>query len=346
MHYSKRMLGVFIFLLLVLLYVSFENHWRQKPLTVEEIIAHGKQFSEKKLYDLAVLEFDKAIAKDSRSAYAYAMRGHCYLLKQEYATAVKDFTLAIELSPKYEDAISRRAYANAALQNFREALADYDQVVKLNPKNDKAFFEKGLLLGRYLRDYDLAIENLNKAIEINPRDDKYYYVRARTYYEIPNYEKTIADCNKVLEIKKDEYNAVLMRAMCFFNIKEYDKALADVDILKTAKVPIPAEFEESIHDAIKKTDDIKTDLSNLPVQTVVSSTALNMDTTQANLGLNKETKENKIQTAQGKTGKVKLTLKSHQTVEGEVVEQSKDYIKVKVEGIGLTFYNDAIDKVE
>ena len=60
-------------------------------------------------------------------------------------------------------------------------------------------------------------------------------------------------------------------------------------------------------------------------------------------------KKQQITTAeqmQEKTGKVKLTLKSHQTIEGEVIEQSKDYIKVKVEGIALTFYNDAIDKVE
>jgi hypothetical protein len=43
---------------------------------------------------------------------------------------------------------------------------------------------------------------------------------------------------------------------------------------------------------------------------------------------------------------VTLRLKSGQVVKGELVEKTKDYVKVDAAGVGVTYFNDEIERVE
>jgi len=50
-------------------------------------------------------------------------------------------------------------------------------------------------------------------------------------------------------------------------------------------------------------------------------------------------------TAENEGGLVKVYLKSGQVIEGKLVEQGNDHVKVEANGIVVTFFNEEIDKI-
>jgi hypothetical protein len=55
--------------------------------------------------------------------------------------------------------------------------------------------------------------------------------------------------------------------------------------------------------------------------------------------------ETKPAVAEGEKGLVKVYLKSGQVIEGKLVEQGDDHVKVEAEGIVVTYFNEEIDKI-
>ena len=64
--------------------------------------------------------------------------------KKDYQGAIADFDKAIEINPKYADAYNNRGNAKNQLKQYQEAIADYNKAIELNPKNVQAYNNRGL----------------------------------------------------------------------------------------------------------------------------------------------------------------------------------------------------------
>ena len=63
--------------------------------------------------------------------------------KKDYQGAIADYDKAIELNPKDARAYYNRGTAKNELKQYKEAIADYDKAIELNPKDADAYNNRG-----------------------------------------------------------------------------------------------------------------------------------------------------------------------------------------------------------
>jgi len=138
-----------------------------------------------KLFDLAVQDYNQAIALDPDNAEMYYRRGNAYysragldMIYAPYtsvflAPAKADFSRALEKDPKNAMAFDMLGLTDGSMGDWTQAIADFEQEAELTPgmrfRVSDAYCNRG---SRYPREkYDLAISDLNRAIQIRGTSD-------------------------------------------------------------------------------------------------------------------------------------------------------------------------------
>jgi tetratricopeptide (TPR) repeat protein len=103
----------------------------------------GRKFMDKRLMDLAGVEFEKAVELDPQNAEAHAELGGLYVCRKEYDKALAELAKAIELNP---DSIQAR-FAMGVLYRekgeFDRAISEFEGVLELEPAHAATFRELG-----------------------------------------------------------------------------------------------------------------------------------------------------------------------------------------------------------
>jgi len=149
---------------------------------VMKLIA-GEEYN--KLFDLAVQDYNQAIALDPDNADMYYRRGNAYysrasldMIKEPtsvfLAPAKADFSLAVEMNPKNAMAFDMLGLTDASMGNWTQAIADFKQETGMDHlqslRLSDAYCNRGTVyLGE--KKYNLAISDLNQAIQIRGTGD-------------------------------------------------------------------------------------------------------------------------------------------------------------------------------
>lgn len=135
----------------------------------------GIMYNESKKYDLALSDFNKAIAL--QPTYATAFYNECTAKqKQNTKAAFEDFDQAVKLDSTHVEAYNSRGLLHQAAQRFPQALADYNKAIRLT-NYFKGYFNRGILFSMLNR-LNEAILDFDKAIALNPNLGDTYYNRA------------------------------------------------------------------------------------------------------------------------------------------------------------------------
>jgi lipoprotein NlpI len=136
----------------------------------------------KREYDRATQDYDRAIQLDPNSALAHNNRGTAYQHKGDYERALQDYDQAIRLDSTFAVAFSNRGRAYHFKENYAQAIRDYDQAIELDPDYALAFYNRGL--ARYDQGlYIGAVPDFVRAFHLDP-DNPYraiglYLAKAR-----------------------------------------------------------------------------------------------------------------------------------------------------------------------
>jgi lipoprotein NlpI len=99
---------------------------------------------------------------------AYFNRGRAYSDKGQYNLAILDFDRAVRLDPEYPDAFNGRGIAYAGMGQSERALQDFDQAIRLDPNYAIAIYNRGLALQNLGRASEAA-QDFVKATQVGPR---------------------------------------------------------------------------------------------------------------------------------------------------------------------------------
>jgi len=133
-----------------------------------------------KLFDLAMQDYQQAIALEPDNAGMYFRRGNAYysragldMIYAPYASdflapAKSDFSRVVAKNPRDVDALDMLGLTDGSMGDWTEALAVFEQEAALKPKMvfrvSDAYCNRG---SHYPREkYDLAISDLNRAIQM------------------------------------------------------------------------------------------------------------------------------------------------------------------------------------
>ena len=149
---------------------------------VMKLIA-GEEYN--KLFDLALQDYNQAIALDPDNSEMYYRRGNAYYSRASLdmireptsaflAPAKADFSRAAEMNPKNAMAFDMLGLTDASIGNWTHAIADFEQEIGLDRlqrfRLSDAYCNRGTVyLGE--KKYDLAISDLNQAIQIGGTGD-------------------------------------------------------------------------------------------------------------------------------------------------------------------------------
>ncbi|MYS69618.1 tetratricopeptide repeat protein, partial [Streptomyces sp. SID5926] len=115
----------------------------------------------------ALVEFDRALALDTRNAHAWARRGRTHRWLGHYEQALADLTAALELDPTLSWAFTARGETHHLAGHYEQALADLTAALELDPTDAWALTARGET-HREAGRYDQAITDLTAALELDP----------------------------------------------------------------------------------------------------------------------------------------------------------------------------------
>jgi tetratricopeptide (TPR) repeat protein len=124
----------------------------------------GIKHLEKKEYDLAISDFNKALEIYPVSAATYNNRGFAYAKKGRYDLAISDFTKALKIEPNGPQPYYNRGLTYVIKGQFEIALLDLNKCLNLDPINVAAYDARGSVLA------GLACSDWGKACQLGNCD--------------------------------------------------------------------------------------------------------------------------------------------------------------------------------
>lgn len=125
-------------------------------------IFKGIDYLKKEKWDMAITEFNKAIASGADYIYAYANRGLAYVEKGKYDAAISDYNQTLKINPGSAPAYNKRSFAYYRKGDYNQAVSDAAQAININPNYADAYYNRGL--ARYFnRQYKEALADIEKA---------------------------------------------------------------------------------------------------------------------------------------------------------------------------------------
>ncbi|RKU17039.1 hypothetical protein C6501_04825 [Candidatus Poribacteria bacterium] len=205
------------------------EHWhKREPIRSYVHYLKGVMNYDKKRYDKAIADFDKAIQLNPESTNAYFRRGNAKYALRDHESAINDYDKAIKLNPQYATAYYNRGLAKRQLGDHKGAINDYDKAIKLNPQYVIAYINRGVVKSK-LGNYKDAISDYNKAIKQNPQYAIAYINRGYAKSKLSDYEGAISDYNKVIKLNPQYSIAYNNRGHVKFKLGNHKGAINDYD---------------------------------------------------------------------------------------------------------------------
>jgi tetratricopeptide (TPR) repeat protein len=146
----------------------------------------GIAYLKKGRFDLALLDFNRAIEIRPDFTLAYINRGTAHQEMGHYDLSIRDFNRAIELEPDNSMAFNNRGFTYVLIGDFERARKDLERSLELSPDNIYALNSMAELYAAK-NDPDEACRWLTKAIEKGYNNLRYLRT-SRTYEPIRNAE--------------------------------------------------------------------------------------------------------------------------------------------------------------
>ncbi len=181
--------------------------------------------------DKALADANDAVRIDHANAQGFDYRGNVFNNNRQYDRAIADYNEAIRLKPDDAQTYMDRGVASYFKNDYAAAIGDFDQAIKLDPKKSRAYTNRGAAYKKLGRT-DQAIADESEAIKLDPLEPEYFDNRGLSYAENGDYDRAIADYNEAIRLKPqanfltDRGDSYHFKGDCDRAIADYDRALA------------------------------------------------------------------------------------------------------------------------
>lgn len=181
-------------------------------------------------HDRAIRDFEIALkawpkwAGTFKIFGAYLNRGMENIEKKQYNAALFDLNRAIELNPKFAESYINRGIVFQNLREFDQAILDFNYAIHLEPEYAEAYYNRGHIF-QARRKFDLAIADYLRTVEIEPGHKQAHYILGELYIKLKQFDKCIPHFAKVVELNPGNYWANYWKALALEKTKNYPEAI-------------------------------------------------------------------------------------------------------------------------
>lgn len=172
--FQEKLLRDCTYLKKLLSYDSNEfEHSISKDKKAADFYKKGVQYSERGQYDLALVEYNKAVKKDPKFAFAWDNMGICYKKLKRYQEAVNCYKKSLELDPKGNNPLMNMGVAYELLQDYKSAGEVYSKYIEYYPEDPEGFY--GAARMYYLdKNYEKGLDYIFQAYMIYKKTGSAY----------------------------------------------------------------------------------------------------------------------------------------------------------------------------
>ncbi len=178
--------------------------------------------------DKALADANDAVRLDPNNAQGFDYRANVFNNNRQYDRAIADYNEALRLKPGDAQTYMDRGVAYYFKKDYAAAIGDYDQAIKLDPKKSRAYTNRGAAYKKLGR-IDQAITDESEAIKLDPLDPEYFDNRGLSYAENGDYDRAIADYDRALALNPGFYLAYNNRGATYAKKGNLDHAIADYE---------------------------------------------------------------------------------------------------------------------
>jgi tetratricopeptide (TPR) repeat protein len=168
------------------------------------------------------------IGKNPKVSSAYINRGVIYKELGEVELALKDYNQALAINPQSTEGYSNRGNLLISLKRYDEALIDLNKAIKLNSSFEKSYFNRGNCY-YFLKDYERALADFSTSIKLNPHNSSAHNNRGMTYAHLKKWDESLENFNAAIRVKADYASAYYNRALLFKKLGRMKEAQADFE---------------------------------------------------------------------------------------------------------------------
>ncbi|MGE5194052.1 MAG: tetratricopeptide repeat protein [Deltaproteobacteria bacterium] len=133
----------------------------------------------------ALASFSEQIRKNPRDAELLNARGNVFSLLEDFEVAIRDFDAALAVDAKNAAAYGNRAIAWRKMGHYDKAIADYTSALEINPRSALLYRNRGIAW-RHIGEYEKALADLNEALRLEPNQPAPYNSRAWLFATCPD----------------------------------------------------------------------------------------------------------------------------------------------------------------
>jgi tetratricopeptide (TPR) repeat protein len=204
--FQEKLLRDCPYLKKLLMYDSNEfEHSVSKNKAAVDFYKKGVQYSEHEQYDLALVEYNKAVKKDPKFAFAWDNMGICYRKLKRYKEAINCYKKSLELDPKGNNPLMNMGVAYELLQDYKSAAEVYTKYIEYYPEDPEGFY--GAARMYYLdKNYPKGLDYIFQAYVIYKKTGSPYIHDAEA--TIRGFYGDMKEQNQLDEFKKiaEKYN--------------------------------------------------------------------------------------------------------------------------------------------
>jgi tetratricopeptide (TPR) repeat protein len=108
-----------------------------------EFYDQGQRYYNQEQYDLAIVQYNKAVKSDPNFAFAWDNLGLCYRKLNRYEEAIKCYKKSLEIEPKGTMPLQNIAVAYDYLKNYKAASETYLKLIAVTPDDAEGYYGAG-----------------------------------------------------------------------------------------------------------------------------------------------------------------------------------------------------------
>jgi lipoprotein NlpI len=125
----------------------------------------GSEYFNQEKYELAVVEFKKALKIDPNFAFAWDDLGLSYRKLNKYDEAIVCYKKSLELDPKGRTPLMNMAVAYQLSKDNKSAIKTYKNYIKIHSEDPEGYYGIARIY-RFEKEYEDALESAFKAVEM------------------------------------------------------------------------------------------------------------------------------------------------------------------------------------
>lgn len=197
----------------------------------QSFLAYEKamEFYNKRNYENALAEFNKAIELNPNNGSFFAMRGNTHERLDQGKDALEDYTKALELDPTQTDYYLVRAMANLDQLHFAKSIADADTYLNKSSKPDPTAFEVRGFANLGLQKYEEAYNDANLCLQNGNKDASVYILKSKAEDALARYKQEVESLNTLIRMEPRAPGSYVQRAMAQARLDDWEAFSKDID---------------------------------------------------------------------------------------------------------------------